>query len=218
MAVTLDNNSGGQSGNGTTITITGFTTAGSNKVLFFSGADPAGGTQNSVSYNGVSMTSQVNNNIRVWTLPTPATSGNFSVNLSAYGGLLYEEASFNGADDTGTPFGTAVTASVSSTTSSTGSITCPTNGAIYGAEFNGYTPSPAPTINSGTLLVSVRSGAGGQGSASAYRTSTGSLAWNLSASQNWWAGGVPINPVPGATFIAKTNPLPKQAVNRSYTY
>lgn len=199
MPVTFDNSTAGF-GLGTSINFS-FTVTGSDPALIlFANQDPNadGGTISGVTYNSVSLTDIGSSGVsRTFGKQGVSTGSNtVSISRTIYNGVVYAVASFAGVDST-TPFGTVTISTGSSSTPSTGTVTCPTDGMIYGAETSLYTSSPAPTINSGTLASSARSGGSGQTVAGGYRSTTGAVAWNLSSSASWRVGSVPINAAGG---------------------
>lgn len=169
-------------------------------------SNSVGGTVTGVTYNGVGL-SDIGSSapIRVFAKQGVSTGSNtLSISRSSYGNLGYNMASFAGVDST-TPFGTVVHNTATNSTATTGSVTCPTDGMVFGAEFSPYTSSPAPTINSGTLTIATRSAGSGQTLAGGYRSTTGSVAWNLASSTTWRAAGTPINPMAGGGGAISVN-------------
>jgi len=204
VAVAYDNGNTRQTSGGTTVSFS-FTTAGSDIAILVGARSSNSFTVSGVTYAGVSLTQLANSGVsmKAFGLGSAAVgANNVAVTCSAYESPYVNTASFNGVDGT-TPFGTAITNSGTSTAPSTGSVTCPTDGAVWGTEFNNYTGSGSITATAGTLIGSQRSGGTGQGWAHAYRLSTGAITFSIPGSAAWWAAGVPIN-VAGAApgFLA----------------
>lgn len=182
-----------------TVSFSYTTTASANRVLLAASHNNGGGaTVTAVTYNTVGLTNVgTTTGMILWRLTAPSSGANtLSFSVSLYDGVLVAASTWSSVDQT-TPLGTVVTNSGNSATSSTGSITCPASGAIFGAQFSNYTSAPAPTINSGTLRGSARNAGSGWTIAGASDSVTGTLAWNLASSNNWEAIGVPINDVAG---------------------
>lgn len=195
MAVAYNNGDTRQTSGGTTVSFS-FTTAGSDIAILVGARSSNGFTVSGVTYAGVSLTQLANSGVSMKAFGLgSANSGanNVAVTCSSYEFPYVNTASFNGVDGT-TPFDTAVTNSGTSAAPSTGSVTCPTDGAVWGTEFNNYTGSGSITATAGTLIGSQRSGGTGQGWAHAYRLSTGAITFSIPGSAAWWAAGVPINP------------------------
>ena len=189
MAVTFDTSDARNVGGGTTVSFS-YTVTGSNTLLF------TGVTQavTSITYNGAALSSiGTSGSLNVFSKTGPSTGSNtLSFSFSSYSGSHYAvTGSFAGVDQT-TPLGTVVTNSGSSSAPSTGSITCPASGAIYGQFFHNYSTA-TPTVTSGIaagLITSFTQTYGG-----AYDTSTKALSWSVNKSGSWWTVGVPINQV-----------------------
>ncbi len=104
-------------------------------------------------------------------------------------------ADFNGVDVAGTPLGTSVANTGNSSGPTSGSITCPANGMLWGSELNQYATA-VPTAGSGTTLGgTVRSGGNGYCAAAGYRTSTGAVAYSLTGGTPWTTLTHILNPV-----------------------
>jgi hypothetical protein len=200
MAVTLVASSSIQQSNGTSITFAYTTGSGSDRLLVL-GTNSISGVVNSASYGGVAMTAAASvGTIKTWTLVAPASgNNNFTVVLNTYNDLSRAASDWIDVDQS-TPTGTAVTATGSSGTASSGSVTCPSNGAIHGWHYNNYTTSGSFTPNSGTtILAALRNGGGGQGYSHSYRTATGTVDITLPSSASWQIIGLPLNAVAGGT-------------------
>lgn len=173
-------------------------TASSNRILLVGAKTTNGATLSGVTYNGSSLTNfNTYGTHKTYRLIAPATGSNtLTVSYSGYSSSYFKAASFSGVDQT-VPLGTEVTNSGTDNSPSTGSITCPGSGMIWGWEHGAYSTA-LPTIggSGNTLAGAARSGGGGQTLAGAYRSTTGSVAWTLAngGSFGWEVLGVPINP------------------------
>lgn len=173
-----------------------------------------------ISYGGVAANGQITGYIKdddnfvlttawYWDESKIASASTNVINISSWSqaaiaALVVGAAAFSGVDQT-TPFGTAVTATATSTTPSTGSITCPANGLIIGSmatdddnTFTANNTSFWPTVD--TDGINADFGAHAQ-----YGSATGALTWTTD-SQPWAVAGVPINPSGGGpTPVTKLN-------------
>lgn len=151
--------------------------SGSNRLILAS-TWLVGNTVNTVTYAGTSLVSQgVLNEIDNYNLVAAATGANNIVIVSAvYSSIFALISDWSGVDQT-TPVtsNSAVTKS-SGTEISTPSITCPTNGVVYGVGRTNYTTAGSFSgVSPSVLVAGIRSGGGGQTFSSGYRTSTGSV-------------------------------------------
>lgn len=211
MAVTVDTSRwGGTPGPGTSLTFSVTVGANSNRALLVAtngelSAPPI--TITGVTYAGSALTNVgAGSTTIIWRRTAPSTGANNVVlTFSGYGRAWNSTLSAYDVDQT-TPTGTAVSASGTSTTPSTGSITVPTNGLAFGFTRNGYTTGGAPSAGGGvTSIGSSREGGGGTATASGYRSTTGAISYTIPGSASWIALGVPINPVAAAGLAF--NPL-----------
>lgn len=172
-------------------------TVGANGALYV-GVRAAGGEDvTSVTHNGDSLTFVATvGAVEIWRRVAPDTgSANVVVNISGGGNrVFYAFSSWSGVDQT-TPEGTAVTATGTSATPSTGSVTCPTDGAVLGVLYHFYSGADA-TNTAGTLIGNSRDG-NGVTFAHAYRTTTGAVSWGNLENYAWEAIGIPINAAGG---------------------
>jgi len=197
MAVIYDN-SDVRFGLGSSVSFSYTVTGSATAILVWAAEDPngGGGTITNVSYAGTNLDNYGSSGqMRALAKQGVATGPNtLTFTRSSYGGLAFNTSSFAGVDSV-TPFGAVVFNTGATSSPSTGSITCPSGGMIWGAEFSSYTTAPAPSITSGTLGASVRSTGSGQTLATGYGSTTGAISWALgSAPGSWSAVGFPINP------------------------
>ena len=220
MAVALGTGSfTGSAGNGpvSSFTFSYTCNTGSDRLLMIQFQST--GTISSVTFNGAGLTNAgTGGGMTMWRRVAPfAGAANVQVFLTLYSQTMYSASDWTGADQT-TPLGTQVSATGSSSSAATASVTCPTDGAIFGGcGSTAYSSAPGTiTAGSGTTLLGWgRSGANGHTKAGGYRLNTGTLSWSLSASMSWGAQAFPINAAGGATFTAKLPELHLQAVRRS---
>ncbi len=175
--------------------------ATSDNCLFVTAYHEDGKTITSMLWDGGASTGQMGStNIRYWTAPATGTK-TLTVVLNAYSSVkpLVMIALFENVDQ-GSPVGSLVSGSLPSTTPSTGSVTCPSGGTVYGVLVHTYSTA-APTLTSGTAAGSPSSAytASSWGFAHAYRESTGAISWSTtnSGSANGVVLGVPINAASG---------------------
>lgn len=192
---------------GTTVIYSYTVGSGSDRLLLLQ-TYPTGssGTVTGVTYGGDALTNIDTSDVCLtWSKTAPLTGSNtVSISVATYSTIFTSTSDWTGVDQT-TPVGAAVVAGGSSSSPSTGSVTCPTNGAIWGAEYSAYTTGSAPTAGSGTTLAgAVRNGASGETKAAGYRTTTGAVSWSLGSSAGWVAAGIPINAVAVAPDISGT--------------
>lgn len=181
--------------------------SGSNRLLLVQ-TRSISGTVSGVTYAGVSMSNVGSyNGLIMWALVAP-TTGNNNVVVSWTGSskCFTSYSAWTGVDQS-TPLGTEDDATATSTNPKSSSITCPTNGAIFGGEYSGYSSS-TPTIQSGTLLGAAKDSGGGQTKAGAYRTDTGTVGWTI-GNAFWYCQTFPINAANGAA--ASSLVLPRLA-------
>lgn len=200
MAVALNNSATGTTGGGTTVSFSYAVGAGSNRYLSigcsnFGGLDISAVTYNSVACSSIYDAGAVTARVEIWELKNPASGTNtMSFTLASYDpqGAKYSVADWTGVDQT-TPSGAVVVNTGNSTGPvTTGSITCPSGGAIFGIGRHTYS-SAGMTISSGTSIGNTT--AGSNSLAGAYSLATGALAWTPSNSGTWRAVGIPLNPV-----------------------
>lgn len=171
----------------------------------------------SVTYAGASLTNVGAGvgSMSMWRKTAPAAgANNVVISGPLYNYLMYTVSDWTGVDQT-TPLGSQVGATGSSSSPSTGSITCPANGFVAGGVRSGYSTAPGTiTAGSGTTLTSfIRETANGTTKADGRRSNTGALSWTLSTSRSWEAQGFPINP--SVSFTAKLPEIHLQAVQGS---
>lgn len=132
----------------------------------------------------------------IWKAPATGTK-TLTIVINAYSSQAPKVllALFDGVDQT-TPVGSVTAGSLPSSTPSTGSITCPSNGTVYGVLFHNYT-STDPSVTSGTAIGTTHDGFS-FGHAHAYRESTGAVSWSCSSSGSGYVAGVPINASAGS--------------------
>ncbi len=173
--------------------------ATSNNVLFITAYHDDGKTVTSMLWDGGASTGQMGStNIRYWVAPATGTK-TLTVVINAYSSqpprvtlALFENV------DQSTPTGTLVAGSLPSSTPSTGSVTCPAGGTVYGILFHTYSTA-APTLTSGTAAGSPDAAYSGSpwGWAHAYRESTGAISWSTTNSGSGGVWGIPINAAAG---------------------
>ena len=204
MAVAFNTSNARNTSGGTTVSFSYTSSSGSDRLLLTrANKSSLSGTVNSATYAGASLTNNDTLGIATfWHKAGQATGANtLSFVLSAYDDAIVNTADFTGVDGT-TPLGTAVTATGSGTAPATASITCPTDGGIWGSTWTGYLGGSA-TASAGsgsTLAGSVKFS--GRIYAGAYRLDTGTLSFSLSDSGTWSILGLPINPVSGGAPTA----------------
>lgn len=203
MAVNINNGvATSANASGTTITFSYSCNSNANRLLLVSTRGSS--AVNSGTYAGASLTlHRTYNNMKVWRRVAPATGANnlSFVMASGYSYLVINAANFWDVDQT-TPTNTEVVASGTGTAPSTGSVTCPTNGAVFGMLQTDYVVGGTPwtATNGNTLTQSHRNSAIGYMSAGAYRFNTGVSSWSgPSASIGYDIVAVPINPVAAAS-------------------
>jgi hypothetical protein len=213
MAVAFNNSDAQRTSGGTSITYSFTCSSGTDRFFIVSATDDgiANPPITSVTYNSVGLTavSGTQPEVEMYQLVAPATgANNLTWNLSSYSFLHTAISDWTGVDQS-TPLGTVVTNAGTSAAPTSGSVTCPSNGAVWGSEFSGYTTAGTPTAGAGTTLASAyRSGAGGRTGAGGYRLDTGALNWNIPSSAGWFAQGIPINAAGAgggaATFMGRS--------------
>jgi hypothetical protein len=200
MAVALNNSATGTTGGGTTVSFSYAVGSGADRYLLigcsnFGNLDISSVTYNSVACSSVYDSGAVSASMEIFGLAAPASGTNtMSFTLASYDpqGAKYSVADWTGVDQT-TPVGsTVVNTGNSSGPVTTGSVTCPSNGAIFGIGRHTYS-SAGMTIAAGTSIGNTTAGA--NSFAGAYSLSTGALSWTPSNSGNWRAVGIPINPL-----------------------
>lgn len=195
MAVAFNNGETRYSNPGTTISWAYSCSAGSNRLLL-SQTSGNGVTVNSGTYAAAALTNAGSTNVlTMWRKIAPTTGSNtLSFTLSSYSRCHASTSDWTGVDQT-TPLGTKVGNTATNASPSTGSITCPGDGAIFGSVFSGYCTA-IPTAGAGTTLVgSEREGAGGSCKAGGRRSSTGAISFALTPSQFHTIQAFPIKPV-----------------------
>lgn len=142
--------------------------------------------------------------LEVWQIVAPTEGTNLLVRVELGSGvfknIFVAVSSWSGVDQT-TPSGTLVGVSGSSTGArtvpSSGSITCPSGGAIIGWFYDEYSDADA-TASAGTLIGQNRTSGGVI--AHAYRTTNGVLTFSDSNyAVNWRAAALPINAATGGS-------------------
>lgn len=199
MAVAINNPVTQDTSSGTSVSFSYTSSSGSDRVLLAQSRSNAG-TVTACTYAGASLTAlNTTGSLITWLRIAPATGSNtLAFTISSYGSVQASVANFTGADQT-TPTGTAVTAAGTSTAPSSGSVTCPTNGIVWGGQTSDYTTSGAPTMGSGvTSGGSIRNASGGHTKSAGYRENTGPISFTLSSSSAWNVQAYPINPVAAA--------------------
>lgn len=193
------------------------TPSGSDRYLMVQYADVSRGNfPTSYSYAGAGFTHLYDHDHRYLGLVAPATGANTLV-LSFAGyqsGNIVIATAWTGVDQT-TPTNAQTTATGSSSSSSTGSITCPADGVIIGGSYSGYTTTGNPSITAGTAIDQSRWGGGGQTRAEGYRLSTGALSWTLPSSASWYASGIPLNAAAAAGGVPTRPVTILDAVHRA---
>lgn len=155
------------------------------------------GDISAVQFNGDAATYiGIVSGLEYWVLVNPDQGSAYNVTWTgpAFINCHYAFSSWSGVDQT-TPNGTPVTATGTSGTPSTGSVTCPANGAVLGILRHLYSGSDA-TNTAGTQIGTYRDGPGVT-IAHAYRTSTGAVSWGNLENYAWEAVGIPINAAGG---------------------
>lgn len=230
MAVSKNNASVISTTNGTTVTVSYTVTSGSNLALIaiITGVQGAAVTSSSLSYNGNGMTAiaggtvshGANATLRMesYQLVNPATgSHSFSAVLTGYDQseriIVIDCANVHQT----TPCGTVATNTGSSTAPTSGSVTLPSNGLIWGGASSEYTTG-ATVAGSGTTLDGTSRAGTGWTVSGGDRGSTGNLNWTLASSARWISMGIPINAAAGASFIAGLPVMIRQAVSNAATY
>lgn len=196
MAVALNNSDTRLTSSGNTVSFSYTSSAGADRLLLVQSEDYGGIAVAAVSYAGTSLSLVGSTGtLNMWQLVAPASGTNtLSFTLASYSHCLPSTSDWTGVDQT-TPLGTLVTASGASTTPSSGSAVCPTNGAIYGGMGSAYSTA-APTAGSGTTLAgSVRDGGSGYIKAGGYRSNTGDISFSIPGASTWVAQAAPVNPV-----------------------
>lgn len=193
MAVAFNTSDARRPTAGTTISFSYTSSAGSDRLLL-SGTEGEGVTVNSGTYAAASLTNSGSvGGIIIWSKAGNASGANtLAFTLSGYGTARVVTSDWTGVDST-TPVGTAVSNTGTSTAVTTTSITCPSNGAIWGRAQTGYQGgSPTLVAGTGTTLASTgtRSGTAFGGG---YRLDTGAINWTQGASVGYTAIGIPIN-------------------------
>lgn len=158
-----------------------------------------GGTMSNVQFGGVAMTSAgpAVHGIETYYLLNPAAgSANITWSSSIWGRCYYAVASWSGTAAS-SPVGTPSGATGTSTAPTTGSITCPSGGVVWGAAIHEY--SAALTATAGTLIDSFTIGTDDRVIAHSQRADTGALSWSASQSYAWSASGVAVSPGSTAT-------------------
>lgn len=217
MAVTVDTSRwGGSPAPGTSLTFSVTVGANSNRAILVGTNGQFGGgflSVTGVTYAGGALSSagSVSGSI-IWARVAPNTgANNVVISYSTYGNAWNSTLSAYDVDQS-TPTGTAVSATGTSNTPSTGSITVPANGMAFGFTRNDYISSGAPSAGGGvTSIGSTREGGGGTAAASGYRTTTGAISYTIPGSAAWTALGVPINPTSGGASHPSTGALSAQA-------
>lgn len=203
----------GSTGGGSTVTQSYTCSSGADRLLLVMTRGSM--VSSAASYAGAGMTFVADNgNLRLWRKTAPATgANNIVITLASYQNTMLSASDWTGVDQTN-PLGTPVGGSGTASYFSTGTLTCPTDGAIWGCGTHGYTTSPGTwTSTGGTSIGWTRSASTGFGQASAYRTSTGAISWNLFTSIAYGYHMIPINAV--LTFTAKLPKVYSQAVQGS---
>jgi hypothetical protein len=158
------------------------------------GIRPVDGTApTAVQFNGSSMTSIGSvGNLHYFRLVAPTQGGAYNVTwtISTNVNCHYAFSSWSGVDQA-TPIGTPVTATGNSATPSTGSVTCPSNGAVLGILRHFYSGTAISTT-AGTSIGTYQDG-NGVHIAHAYRTSTGAVSWGNLENYAYDAAGLPLN-------------------------
>ena len=196
MAVAFNVSDTRQTVAGNTVSFAYSCSAGSNRLLL-SQTRSSAVSVSSGTYAGAALTNVGSvGGIIMWRKIAPATGSNtLAFTLSSYGRTHASTSDWTGVDQT-TPLGTAVTATGTSVTPATASVTCPTDGAIFGGEYSAYTTAGAPTAGAGTTLEGAeREGAGGTTKAGGRRSTTGTISFSIASSAAWEAQAFPIYPV-----------------------
>lgn len=157
----------------------------------------------SVQFNGSSMTSIGSvGNLHYFRLVAPTQGGAYNVTwtISTDVNCHYAFSSWSGVDQS-TPIGTVITATGNSATPSTGSVTCPSNGAVLGILRHFYSGT-AITTTAGTSIGTNQDG-NGVYIAHAYRTTTGALSWGNLENYAYDTAGLPINAIDPITFVPR---------------
>ena len=154
-----------------------------------------------VTYAGASMTLVHSNSFaRLFRLVNPASGTNTLAATHDSASLDYVFVALSGVDQT-TPNGTISTTSGSSSSPGSASITVATDGLALAFLRRGYAlGGGAPTITApSTLRGAYRNSASENGVAGGSRTSTGTVAWSIGSSVDWFTAGMLVNaaPVPG---------------------
>jgi len=205
MAVAFNTSDARRPTAGTTISFSYTSSAGSDRLLL-SATNGEGVTVNSGTYAGASLTnSGSTGGYIIWSKAGNASGANtLSFSLSGYGTARVVTSDWTGADQT-TPVGTMVSNAATSASITTGSITCPSNGGVWGMANTGYQgASPTLVAGTGTTLASTAT-RNGTAYGGGYRLDTGALNWTQGASTAYTAIGIPINAVAAGGGI--TGPL-----------
>jgi hypothetical protein len=163
--------------------------SGSNRALVVhcSDTDAALPPMDGASYNGVSMTlAQRDNDLHTFYLAAPASGAN-TLYLDfggAYERVFCARSDWQGVDQTA-PLGSVSHVTGTSASPDSGTVTCPSGGAIVAHQRNNYTGGGSISASSGTLIAAQRNGATGKGAAAGYRTSTGAVAFSIPGSAAW---------------------------------
>lgn len=187
------------SGDGITWTYSITLPSGSDQLLFVCASHDDGKSISSLSWNGSSPTAYLSGTAWGYWLAPATGSRTLAVVINAYSSRppRIQVACFDGAHQT-TPLGSVVTGSTPSSTPSTGSITCPSGGTVYGVLLHAFsTTDPSLTAGTGAGSPASAHSDSGWGYAHAYRESTGALSWSCSNSGSTYVAGVPINPAAG---------------------
>ena len=182
---------------GSSVTFLLTTSAGSNRLLLAHGMSDEV-TVTGCTYNGDTVTQiTASGNTRNWRLIAPDEGTNLSLTFtySGYGGIWCGRTIWSGVDQT-TPLDAGTANSGTSSAPTSGSISVPTDGAIWGSMWAAYTSSGTVTMSAGTSIYSVRNAGSGYSNGSGYRTTTGALTWSLPSSASWNVRAYKISPPP----------------------
>lgn len=205
MALAFDAVTSGQANGGGPFTFS-HTTSGSNRVLVVGFVIYAGGsfTVTGITYNGVAMTAIPSSAITgtyavgLYGLIAPASGANtVSISVSGNVEIGFGAMSFTGADQT-TPFGTANTATGTSTTpsvtvsSASGEIVVDTGQIFHSGTLSvgGGQTSRWSSISTGGWVKHFGSTEPGDTSVT--------MSWSNTTSQDWALSAVPVKPVSAA--------------------
>jgi hypothetical protein len=208
MALAFDAVASGQA-NGTGPFTFSHTTSGANRLLVVGILIHAGGglTVTAVTYNGVAMTvipsSEVIGTyaVSMYSLIAPASGTNtVSISVSSNAEIGFGSVSFTGADQT-TPFGTANTATGTSTTPSV-TVSSATDEIVMdtGILFHSGTLSVGANQTSRWSSISTGGWVKHFGSTEPGDTSV-TMSWSNTTSQGWAIAAVPVKPVSTVSTI-----------------